>query len=98
MDTKKLSKILVVLGSIVLIAAFIWWLIFYSEIVRGLGGGKGWSDAFVCLFSFSGECAFISNLAKFGGAAPYEPLVFWVGIILLGIGLFFKFTHKSDKT
>lgn len=98
MDIEKLKKILIGLGGAVLFVAVVWWFAFYSVVVNELGRGKGWDEALVCLYSSSGGCAFISGLAKFGGATPYEPIVFWVGVIILGIGLFLKFTQKNENT
>lgn len=98
MDIEKLKSILIKLGGAILAVAVVWWFVFYSEVVNELGRGKGWDEAFVCLYSSSGECAFISGLAKFGGATPYEPIVFWVGVIILGIGLLLKFTQKKENT
>ena len=98
MNIEKLKKVLMGTGGVILGVAIIWWFSFYSEVVNELGRGKGWDDALVCLYSSSGGCAIISGLAKFGGATPYEPLVFWVGIIVLALGVILKFTQSKENT
>lgn len=100
MDIQKLNKILTGLGATILAAAIIWWFFFYSGVINDLssltGNSKNLSDAFVCLYSSGGGCAFISGMAEYAGYTPYEPLMFWVGIIMLGLGLILKFTQKKE--
>lgn len=94
MDIKKLIKTLLALGGLVTVGALVWWVYFYSQVIKELGGDFG--DAAQCLYSSGGGCGFVSGLAQMGGATPYNPIVFWVGVILLGVGLILKFSLKQE--
>ncbi|CAB5507888.1 hypothetical protein [uncultured Gammaproteobacteria bacterium] len=95
MDTKKLTQILIRIGGAVTVAAFIWWAYFYGQITKEMGGNIG--DAFGCLYSSSGPCGFISGFAQFGGVTPYSPVVFWIGVVMLGIGIILKLSTKEES-
>jgi hypothetical protein len=95
MDVRKLSGTLIGLGALALIAAFVWWLAFYSEVARGLGGrDANVFDAISCLWSNGGLCGFVAGMAQAGGATPYSPAVFWIGGALLIVGIVVKMATK----
>lgn len=100
MDFKRLGNLLMMLGGVVLVAAVIWWLSFYSSVARDLGkatGGSadaGISDALSCLYSSSGICAVVTGVASLVGKTPYEPMVFWFGVAALVLGLLVRFAAK----
>jgi len=95
MDTKKLAKVLIWIGGLVTLAAFIWWAYFYGQVTKEMGGNMG--DAIGCLYSSSGPCGFVSGLAQFGGVTPYNPVVFWIGVVMLGIGIILKLSVKEES-
>lgn len=96
MEVKKLSQILIVIGGIITGIALIWWAAFYGEVAQEFGGNLG--DALKCLFSSGGECAFVTGIAQMVGSTPYNPVVFWVGIVILGVGLILLFSLKQESS
>ena len=60
-------------------------------------GGGNIGDAFGCLYSSSGPCGFVSGLAQFDGVTPYNPVVFYIGIILLVIGIILFLSIKGES-
>lgn len=96
MDVKKLTNVLLGGGGAVTCVALLWWAYFYEQVVRGLTGGRGsLTDALSCLYSSGGPCGFVSGMAQLGGATPYSPVVFWVGAVLLGIGIILRLSAGS---
>jgi hypothetical protein len=68
-------------------------LIFYSQKRKEIGGSLG--DFVQCLFTSSGECSFVNFLAGLAGVTPYNPILFWIGIIMLGTGAIIRFSLKK---
>ena len=95
MDIKKLTATFLIIGGSITTGALLWWLNFYGQITRELGGTIG--EAFSCLYSSGGECGFVIELAQLGGFTPYNPISFWVGVVLLGIGIILKFSLKKKE-
>ncbi len=94
MDIKKLTNILIMIGILVIAGALLWWATFYTQVM-----GKGSSlpiDALLCLYSSSGHCGFIASLARLSGGTPYNPTLFWIGIIVLGVGIILKYSLKEE--
>lgn len=79
MDARKLSDTLLTIGTIGTVGAIIWWAAFYGE--AGVG-----REAIGCLWSRAGPCGFISGLAQFAGKTPYNPALFWIGVVALICG------------
>lgn len=97
MDLQKLTKVLLVGGGVMTCVAVAWWAYFYNQAIQGLTGGRGsLTDAFSCLYSSGGPCGFVSGLAQFGGVTPYNPAAFWVGTVLLGVGLVLRLSAGSS--
>lgn len=94
MDAKKLSNLLLIVGAIVIVIAISWWGSFYGQVARELKANLG--DALECLFSSGGKCAFVSGIAQMAGVTPYNPTIFWIGLVMLGIGLALRFTAKDE--
>ncbi|WP_394146724.1 hypothetical protein [Shewanella atlantica] len=94
-DIAKLTQMLLWGGGAITFCAFLWWANFYGQVVKEFGGQL--SEAATCLYSSSGTCALVSGLAQMGGGTPYDPVVFWVGIVVLGLGilLFLSATTKN---
>ena len=85
MNTMKLSKILMIIGGILSIISLIWWGTAF----------KGEEGAFKCLYSLlSWECGLLRVLAPASKTA-YNPLIFWVGLIILSIGIIIFLARKK---
>ncbi len=94
MDIKKLTNILIGIGILTIIVALIWWAIFYTQVTGARSSLP--IDALRCLYSSSGPCSFVSGIARLSGVTPYNPTIFWIGIIVLGIGIILKFSLKEE--
>ena len=101
MDFKRLGTILIVGGSAVIVAAFAWWLAFYSTIVNELSrapnaprGGTGVFDLVSCLYSSRDVCGFIAGFARLLGKTPYEPMLLWLGLGGLVVGVVMRLAAK----
>jgi hypothetical protein len=100
-DFKKLGTLLIIAGATVLVAACIWWFVFYSSVVREIGkvtgGGEGSvSDVVGCLYSSSGICGLVSSVAVLAGKTAYEPMLFWFGLAGLILGVLIRYTAKPS--
>lgn len=101
MDFRKLGNILAVIGAAALVGAVAWWFVFYSNVVSELqnapGGreaGAGIRDVWRCLYSSDGLCALISGGANLFGKTPYEPMLFWIGLVGLVVGVVVRLAAK----
>ncbi|MDP1930031.1 MAG: ankyrin repeat domain-containing protein [Gammaproteobacteria bacterium] len=95
MDTQKITTLLLWIGSLFTFTAVIWWAYFYDRITQALDGNL--SNVVSCLYSSSGPCAIASSLAVLAGATPYDPSVFWIGVVMLGIGLGLQVSSKMGE-
>ena len=96
MEIKKLTQILLGLGGLVIAGSIIWWVSFYSEVIKEMGGNLG--DCFPCLYTSSGPCGFLVGIAQLAGVTPYNPTLFWIGAIMLGVGIILQLSLKKDST
>lgn len=95
MDVRKLCSILLTLGAFMTLAALLWWALFYGSVVRELGKDASLIDAVGCLYSSGGPCGFVAGLAQLGGKTPYSPMVFWIGVALLIVGVVMRLALKD---
>jgi len=95
-EIKKLTQILLGLGGLVTVGSIIWWVSFYSRVIKEMGGSLG--DFFQCLYTSSGPCALLVGIARLAGVTPYNPTLFWIGAIMLGVGIILQFSLKKDGT
>jgi hypothetical protein len=101
MDFKRLGTFLIIGGVVVIVAAFAWWMSFYSSILRELARAPGAPtvnngvfDLFSCFYSSRDVCGFIAGFARLVGRTPYEPMALWVGLAGLIAGLAIRFAAK----
>lgn len=88
----KLSSLLFKAGVVVTLLALVWWGFTYGQMAIDLG--SGFDKALTCLYSSGGLCKMASGFSKLGGGTPYEPLLFWAGVLLLACGLVLGFLKK----
>ncbi|MGD9912868.1 MAG: hypothetical protein AB7S80_02215 [Rhizobiaceae bacterium] len=90
-----LSRLLVILGFIVIIAAIGWWYVFYNALIEqaGLAGLPGVSvtDLSFCIYTMGPECSAgpFGHLME-GGVPPYKAIAFWAGVAAIVIGVVMK--------
>lgn len=101
MDFKRLGSILIIGGIAVMAAAFAWWLSFYSSILRELARAPAAPptsnsvfDLFSCFYSSRDVCGFIAGFARLVGRTPYEPMLLWVGLAGLVVGVVIRLSAK----
>jgi hypothetical protein len=91
MDIKKLTQILIDFGVLIIVGAILWWATFYGHLVtRDYNLG----DFFQCLYTSSGPCGLLAGNTRL----PYNPILFWIGIIMFGAGIILKSYLKKDGT
>jgi hypothetical protein len=99
-DFKKFGNVLTAAGAVVLLAAAVWWVTFYSSVVREIGQVTGRDgsvlDVVGCLYSSSGICGLVASVAVIAGKTAYEPMLFWFGLAGLVIGVLIRFTAKPS--
>jgi hypothetical protein len=83
MDIKKLTQILIDLGEVIIVGAILWCATSYGQ----LGIRMNLEDFIKCLYTFSGS--------YYGS---YNPILFWIGIIMYGAGKILKASLKKDGT
>lgn len=78
-NLKTLSNNFAIGGIILILISALWWFSFYGAITSKMGANV--TDAFSCLYSSNGVCAVASSMAQISGKTPYDPIVFWIGLI-----------------
>ena len=103
MDFKRLGGILIMGGLAVVAAAFAWWLSFYSSILGELSrapaappSGNSVFDLFSCFYSSRDVCGFIAGFARLVGRTPYEPMLLWLGLAGLVVGVAIRLAAKPS--
>jgi hypothetical protein len=85
MDARKFSKVIVIIGTLLLVVALAWWFIYARDATSDTNISMG--RLIRCIWSTEGRCASLKQLAGNSGIAAYEPLVFWAGVVVTMIGL-----------
>ena len=79
---RRFSLLLLISGLGALIAAVLWWFLFWRAVVKRLGGSI--SDALPCLaIENSTYCSAINLVSDISGRTPYEPALLWAGFLAL---------------
>ena len=94
MATAKLQKRLLILGIVVSVAAVIWWGVVNYFLAQQTGGNM--MDSVSCIYSLSASCNLMRGMVWMRGRSLYEPMVFWMGILILGIALGMKRSLAAD--
>ena len=92
-DIQKFSKILQDLGGCVVIVSVIWWAYFWYPITEGFD--KNLFDVIECIISSGGKCGIFTDFAERAGGTPYNPILFWFGIVLIVVGVVIHNTFKD---
>ena len=101
MTLRRAGNILTVAGLVVTAGACGWWFAFYSTIMRELSrapgappGGNSVFDAVSCLYSSKDICGLFAGAARFAGKTPYEPMLLWVGLAGLVLGVVVRLASR----
>ena len=76
---KSIPQLLFLVGIVLLVISVVWWQQTFG--IR--------ADFVKCLALSSGVCN-ISAIGKVFGGAGYNPIVFWIGLICLVVGIVTK--------
>jgi hypothetical protein len=99
---KAISKALKIIGVLTSLGAVAWWDIFFSSLFDQLKSaanqaGPSLTEAIPCLYSTGGDCAIARGITTLAGKQPYEPLVLWIGLGALALGVILGIFSPSDK-
>lgn len=91
MNTRKLSRILILAGAAVVVLSVVWFLAAYVETmdyIGQFGGGDMVAEVMSCLYSSPAIC---QGANVFSDGPSYSPVVFWIGLIALLAGVIIRF-------
>jgi MFS transporter, putative metabolite:H+ symporter len=74
-------------GAVSLLLSLSWWLYFYLA-------AKEVASTLPCLLYTSDRCATLVTAAEAAGKVAYQPYLTWIGLILLGAGIFMSMKSK----
>jgi putative oxidoreductase len=87
MNNRKLGRVLVVAGLIVVLLSIVWWEASYDAAFRALGRNLKISHPLDCLLSFTGQCAQAKAAIISGQWPAYNPVALWLSLAVLLAGL-----------
>jgi hypothetical protein len=79
-------------GAAMMATATTWWLIYYAQ-VQGMFGSL--TDKLSCFSGDSYECTNFQNLIGPSAIPVYSPLLLWLGVIVVLLGLFLTRWNKA---
>lgn len=82
MDLSRFGKILLVLGTLALVGATVWWYLFFEQAL-----GDEVTQAKECFYYTTDLCRLGSGaVGAFSEIPPYEPAAFWAAVVLAAAG------------
>ena len=81
------------LSACLILGALAWWAIFYHSLAQATaynGSAPPLAGAIKCIFLSGGDCGVVIGLAQLLGYTPYQPIVFWVGLVGFGVTTMFR--------
>lgn len=94
MSTKKLANIFLVIGAVLTALTVAWWGVVFTFV--GKQTGESLMSSFHCLYSVGDSCNFLRGMAWMQGMTPYEPAVFWLALVVLGMAIVLKRAISKD--
>jgi hypothetical protein len=79
---RRLGSWLILIGAIGVISSIAWWHNFYGPLAG--------QPPVECLYQFTSPCRIVSDVARFFGAASYDPRLLWGSGILAVTGIFLQ--------
>jgi hypothetical protein len=95
MKTKSMLNIFTGIGALLTVLSFFWWALVY-HFVSKQNGESMWSSV-NCLYSIGTDCNFLRAMGWLRGVDPYEPLLFWMGLMMLLISRLVMSSLKKDS-
>jgi putative oxidoreductase len=86
MGSRRLGRALVFLGIFAIIVSMGWWAWYYNQVLGGLADKAPFAHPMGCLLWTADFCVQPQIAAKLAGPA-YNPLVLWVSLAILVLGL-----------
>ena len=97
MDARRLGRTVVFVGVAAIIASMAWWASYYNEIIRTLGNKSPLAHPMGCLLFTSDLCAQAKAVANIPSFPAYNPLVLWLSIAILIVGLVLVYRSTSSE-
>ncbi|RYE07955.1 MAG: hypothetical protein EOP22_15575 [Hyphomicrobiales bacterium] len=87
----KAARAVLTFGLVVIAAALVWWLAYYSQ-YNGLSdlGAK-----FACFSNDAPECGIVQSLIGSSAIPVYSPMLLWAGLVVSLVGLYLTRRHKA---
>ncbi len=86
MGSRRLGRALVFLGILAIIVSMAWWASYYNQILGGLADKAPFAHPMGCLLWTAEICVQPQIAAKLTAPA-YNPLILWVSLAILVLGL-----------
>lgn len=87
MDTKQVGRMFVATGTFGIFASLIWWMTFYSEVLKAVGSNDTLGAFVRCMLADTAACSIAKNIARFAGYTPYEPIFLWLSGVIIVVGV-----------
>jgi hypothetical protein len=98
MNNRKLSRILILGGIVLIVLAIVWFIAAYAKFIDTMsqyGGGDAVSQMLSCLYSTPAICQGANYLSS---GPSYSPAVFWIGVLALLAGVVMRFAMSRATT
>jgi hypothetical protein len=87
----RASRAVLVFGLVVLAAALVWWLAYYSQ----YNGLTALGDKFACFSDDAPQCVTIQMLIGPSAIPVYSPMLAWAGIVVALVGLYLTRRNRA---
>jgi len=94
MKTKTLLNIFIALGALLTTVSALWWGVVY-HFVSKMNDESMWASV-NCMASLSAECNLLRAMGWMRGVNPYEPMLFWFGLVVLLMALVLKSSFVKE--
>jgi len=94
MKTKTLLNMSIGLGALLTTVSALWWGLVY-HFVSKMNGESMWASV-DCMASLSAECNLLRAMGWMRGINPYEPMLFWFGLVVLVMALLLKSSFVKE--
>jgi putative oxidoreductase len=95
MTSRNLARAVVFVGIGAIIASVAWWASYYNLVIRTIGENPPLTHPFRCWWFTSDVCVRAQATAHLPNFPPYQPLVLWLSVAILIVGLVLIYRSPS---
>jgi putative oxidoreductase len=95
MTSRNTARAVVFIGIGAIIASMTWWAWYYNEVIRALGQNPPLTHPLRCWWFTADVCAQAQATAKLPSFPAYQPLVLWLSVTILIVGLVLVYRSPS---